>query len=106
MSEKKSTGIPKILRELKKNGSPSPEFETDLERTYLITTINIRDGFKMSDIMSDKEKVFYAALLEIFQQNKFVTTALTSEITNIPISTIRCCFKKLCDLEILFQMVE
>lgn len=80
MSEKKSTGIPKILRELKKNGSPLPEFETDLERTYLITTIKIRDGFKMSDKMSDKvsdkmsdkvsdkEKIFYDALLELLNK--------------------------------------
>lgn len=67
LSEKKSTGIPKMLRELKKNGLPLPEFETDLERTYLITTIKIRDGFKMSDKVSDKEKIFYDALLELFK---------------------------------------
>lgn len=32
LSEKKSTGISKILRELKTNGSPLPEFETDADR--------------------------------------------------------------------------
>ena len=46
LSEKQSTGIPKILRELKQNGSPAPIFETDQDRTYLITTIKIRDGFE------------------------------------------------------------
>ena len=45
LSEKQSTGIPKILRELKQNGSPLPQFETDVDRTYLITTIKMRDGF-------------------------------------------------------------
>jgi ATP-dependent DNA helicase RecG len=45
LAEKKSTGIRKILRALAKNGSPSPEFETDIERNYLITTIRSRDGF-------------------------------------------------------------
>ncbi|MCD8022813.1 MAG: hypothetical protein LUF30_07540 [Lachnospiraceae bacterium] len=45
MSEKQSTGITKILRELQKNGSPKPEFETDEDRTYLITTIRCREGF-------------------------------------------------------------
>lgn len=45
LSEKQSTGIPTILAELKKNGSPMPEFETDDERNYLETTIKIRDGF-------------------------------------------------------------
>lgn len=38
LSEKQGTGIPTILSELKKNGSPLPEFETDEDRTYLITT--------------------------------------------------------------------
>lgn len=36
LSEKKSKGISKILRKLKRNGSPLPEFETDAERTYMI----------------------------------------------------------------------
>ena len=46
LSEKKSTGISKILRELKRNGSPMPEFETDADRTYMITTIRIHEGFE------------------------------------------------------------
>lgn len=33
-----------ILRELKKC-SPLPEFETDADRTYMITTIRIHEGF-------------------------------------------------------------
>ena len=45
LSEKKSTGISKILRELKRNGSPMPEFETDADRTYMMTTIRIHEGF-------------------------------------------------------------
>ena len=45
LSEKKSTGISKILRALERNGSPLPEFETDADRTYMITTIKIREGF-------------------------------------------------------------
>lgn len=52
LSEKKSTGISKILRELKINGSPLPEFETDEDRTYMIATIKIHDGF---DVESTKE---------------------------------------------------
>ena len=48
LSEKKSTGISKILRELKKNGSPLPEFETDADRTYMIITIKIHKGFEFA----------------------------------------------------------
>ena len=36
LSEKKSTGISKILCGLKRNGSPVPEFETDADRAYMI----------------------------------------------------------------------
>ena len=50
---KKGTGIPKILRELKKNGSPGPEFDMDDDRTYLNTIIHIRDGFDKNEIMSE-----------------------------------------------------
>ena len=53
LSEKKGTGIPKILRELKKSGSPGPEFDMDDDRTYLNTIILIRDGFDKNEIMSE-----------------------------------------------------
>ena len=49
LSGKKSTGISKILRELKRNGSPMPEFETDVDRTYMITTIRIRERFEIEN---------------------------------------------------------
>lgn len=49
LSEKKSTGISKILRELKRNGSPLPEFETDADRTYMIATIRIHERFETAN---------------------------------------------------------
>ena len=57
LSEKQGTGITKILRELKKNGSPEPLFDMDEDRNYLETTIFIREGFKttkMSEKVSEK----------------------------------------------------
>ncbi len=39
----------KILRELKRNGSPMPEFETDADRTYMITTIKIHERFEIDN---------------------------------------------------------
>ena len=53
LTEKQGTGIPKILRELEKNGSPAPEFEMDQERTYLNTIIHIRVCFAQEDELSD-----------------------------------------------------
>ena len=46
LSEKKPTGISKILCELKRNGSPMPEFETDADRTYMIITVRIHEKFE------------------------------------------------------------
>ena len=45
LSEKRSTGITKILRALNANGSPPPEFETNDERDYLIVTIRRHEAF-------------------------------------------------------------
>ena len=35
-TEGRGTGIPKILRAMKANGSPDPRFETDNDRTYFV----------------------------------------------------------------------
>lgn len=81
LSEKQGTGIPKILRELRRNGSPAPEFDMDDDRTYLNTIIHIRDGFSTSFKSSDKDGFLqhssgtinmsiqdYARLMEYLQQ--------------------------------------
>lgn len=57
LSEKQGTGIPKILRELKKNGSPEPEFDMDEDRNYLNTIIHIRDGFN-TDVKEEENEEF------------------------------------------------
>lgn len=46
LTEGRNTGIPKIKRALKNNGSKEPEFETNETRDYFITTIFIHDGFE------------------------------------------------------------
>ncbi len=46
LTEGKGTGIPKIRREMKKNGSKIPIFETDEDRSYFLTTLLGRTGTK------------------------------------------------------------
>jgi ATP-dependent DNA helicase RecG len=55
LSEKKSTGITKILNALKMNNSPLPEFETDDERNYLITTIKMYEAFRTTNSASEND---------------------------------------------------
>lgn len=78
------------------NGSPKPEFETDDARSYFISRLFVHKGFlkeinvyKMSDKMSDKEKLFFELLLKQFAITEYVTTADMADISNIPISTVR-----------------
>ena len=34
---------------MERNGSPLPEFETDADRTYMITTVKIHKGFRVNN---------------------------------------------------------
>lgn len=46
LTEGRNTGVPKIKRALKNNGSKEPEFETNDTRDYFITTIFMHEGFE------------------------------------------------------------
>ncbi len=101
LSEKKSTGISKILRELKINGSPLPEFETDEDRTYMITTIKIHDGFdiespkenetslsiKMKQVLNEKDYNKLFPIIKYLEVNKNITPKMAESILNKSTST-------------------
>lgn len=44
LTEGRSTGIPKILWVMRRNGSPDPIFETDEDRTYFLIRLPIHEG--------------------------------------------------------------
>lgn len=103
LSEKQGTGIPTILSELKKNGSPLPEFETDEDRTYLITTIKMRSGFEkknqmselmsksmselMSESMSELEIIRMKVILEYLSASTSINSAIAAELLKVQIKT-------------------
>jgi len=45
MTEGRGTGIPKMLREIRKNGSPEPIFHTDDDRTFFLVEFPIHPVF-------------------------------------------------------------
>lgn len=47
LTEGRSTGVPKILRVMKANGSPEPVFETDDERSYFLIRLPVHQGFSV-----------------------------------------------------------
>lgn len=55
LTEGRNTGIPKIKRALKNNGSKEPEFETNEDRDYFITTIFMHEGF---ETITTQEKTY------------------------------------------------
>ena len=44
LAEGRSTGIPKILRAMRENGSPAPVFETDDDRTSFLVRLPVREA--------------------------------------------------------------
>ena len=50
LTEGRQTGIPTILKEIEKNQSPKPIFETDDERSYFKVTFFIHPEFKEDEI--------------------------------------------------------
>lgn len=105
LTEKQGTGIPKILRELEKNGSPAPEFDMDQERTYLNTIIHIREGFaqedELSDKLSDKLRVVLKEFLYLYRQIGYVTTKELAEQLSVSIPTTRRYLNMLCGYKII-----
>lgn len=58
LTEGRNTGIPKIIREMTKNGSPLPIYETDTDRTFLNVRIPIHSDFLTpSDEQLSRERV-------------------------------------------------
>lgn len=76
LSEKKGTGISKILRELSQNGSPKPEFEMDDDRNYLNTIIRIRKGFEKESGLEKQAKISNEALNEALNENELIIVNL------------------------------
>ena len=76
---------------LSKNGSPKPFFETDKRRTYLETTIFIREGFdesnKMSDKMSDKEKDRMKTIIIYLEENREIASGIAAKLLGVETKT-------------------
>ena len=64
LTEGRNTGFGKILRALKDNGSPLPEFETDEEHSYFISRIFIHEEFKASNEALNENEVKIISLIE------------------------------------------
>ena len=87
---------PKAVETIAKNNSESRSVSNKMS-----DKMSDKVSDKMSDKLSEKEKVFLEILISQLNVDKYVTTKAMSDISNIPISTIRRYMKKFCELEIL-----
>ncbi|WP_162054551.1 RNA-binding domain-containing protein [Pontibacter pamirensis] len=55
LTEGRGTGIPKIRRTMRVNGSPNPVFETDEARNYFLVTLPIHESFSPLPAIPDVE---------------------------------------------------
>lgn len=102
LTEGRNTGIPKIKRALKNNGSKEPVFETNETRDYFITTIFMHSGFeeeflnktKISDKTSDK-------ILNYLNENEFITTTIASKLIGLSPQRTRAILGKMAKEEVL-----
>jgi len=56
LTEGRGSGIPLIYRALEKNGSPSPEFVTDEDKSYFLSILKSHPEFK-NDRANDRANV-------------------------------------------------
>ena len=93
----RNTGVPKIKRALKNNGSKEPEFETNETRDYFITTIFMHDGFEneISNKIKTSDKI-----LNYLQKNEYITT-IASELLELSIQRTRAILGKMAKKEMI-----
>ena len=80
-------GIPTIQDELRKNGSPAARIETDEERSYFLLEIPCREGFSMTDVLSQQKSELKS---ELKKESKILDRVLTLMFwLLVPINVIR-----------------
>ncbi len=77
MTEGRGTGIPKILREIRKNGSPKPIFHTDDDRTFFLVEFPIHPIF--AEVLTTTPEVTPEVTMEVTMEVKRLLNTMTGE---------------------------
>lgn len=92
LTEGRNTGVHKMLKTLKNNGSPAPLFETDEGRLYFMVTIYSRNSkhvdFPKESSRQQKTQLRRKAVEEYFAANPYATIANASTELGIPRATL------------------
>jgi ATP-dependent DNA helicase RecG len=96
LTEGRSTGIAKVLKVMKENGSPPPEFETDDDRSYFLIRLPAHPKAASDERAhaDTNEKTSEKILTEI-RNNRSVTIAELSELVGVTTRSVERNLKKL-----------
>ncbi|MDR1952891.1 MAG: putative DNA binding domain-containing protein [Clostridiales Family XIII bacterium] len=135
LSEKLSTGIKKILRALKQNGSPAPLFETEAGRRFLSTTIFMHEEFepiivknieeviedgvdklpikvadklpiKVADKLTPAERRFIESLIPFLHDSEWITNAEARDLSGKSEGSVKRFLRNLTDKGVLEALGE
>ncbi len=88
LTEGRSTGISKILKVMKENGSPRPEFETDDDRSYFLIRLPVhKDAVAVETPVKTPVKT-PDRILHVLSENPRMTLAEVAEVIGKSVSAV------------------
>jgi ATP-dependent DNA helicase RecG len=85
MTEGRSTGIPKIIKAMKENGSPPPEFEFDADYSYFMVTLPIHQAVVQIKDQPDGHQVTPQVTLQVTPQVEKLLRSIEGELSRTEI---------------------
>jgi ATP-dependent DNA helicase RecG len=88
LTEGRSTGIPKMLKAIRQNGSPEPVFETDEDHTYFMTRLGVHEAVlnelteRATDQVEAATPQVNDATQQVTQQAEGDTPQVTDQVTD------------------------
>ena len=81
LAEGRSTGVPKILRAMRENGSPAPIFESDEDRTWFLVRLPVHERVRPEPTVQDTEHETVQVTGQDTGQVEQLVVALTREMS-------------------------
>ena len=88
LAEGRSTGIPKILRAMRDNGSPSPVFESDDDRTWFLVRLPAHKRVRSEPTEQDTPQVTPQDTGHVTEHVEQLVAALTGEMSRTQLQAV------------------
>ena len=88
LTEGRSTGISKILKVIKENGSPAPEFDTDNDRSYFLIRLPVHEDAVVVETPVKTPVKTPDRILHVLSENPRMTLAEVAEVIGKSVSAV------------------